>query len=113
MVKGNREIYEVTYNKLVRDNIPSIIEENNKSYTTHIADEDEYRAALLMKLNEETMEFISEPCVEELADILEVIDALKHTFKIEDDEVERVKSRKRTERGGFEKRIILETVYKK
>jgi predicted house-cleaning noncanonical NTP pyrophosphatase (MazG superfamily) len=102
--------HQTVYNKLVRDYIPEIIESSGKTYTHHIADEAEYQSALLTKLREEADEFISTPSVEELADILEVIDAIKQYYHYEDAVIHAVKTDKAIERGGFAKRIILETV---
>lgn len=44
------------YNKLVRDNIPSIIEKDNKKCNYHIAKEEEQLTYLFSKLNEEILE---------------------------------------------------------
>ncbi len=87
------------YNKkLVRDNIPQIIKAKGGQVKMHVATKAEYWQKLKEKLREEVEEFITSESPEELADILEVIDAI-YTFK---------KIDKRRERGGFAKRIILE-----
>jgi predicted house-cleaning noncanonical NTP pyrophosphatase (MazG superfamily) len=101
---------KTVYNKLVRDYIPEIIQSGGKTYTHHIAGEEEYQKALLLKLREEADEFILQPCLEELADILEVIDAIKQLFHYENEAIAAVKSDKQRSRGAFKKRIILETV---
>lgn len=100
----------MTYSKLVRDNIPEIITENGESPVTHIATNDEYSVALHNKLKEEVEEFLEEPSIEELADILEVVDALivAHAFSAED--VLEAKEDKFEKRGGFYKKIILDDV---
>lgn len=41
---------EKTYNKLVRDNIPSIIQDDNEIPITRILSDDEYRKELYKKL---------------------------------------------------------------
>jgi predicted house-cleaning noncanonical NTP pyrophosphatase (MazG superfamily) len=46
----------VTYNKLVRDRIPEIIEADGHHAFTRILDDQDYRAALLAKLVEEARE---------------------------------------------------------
>jgi predicted house-cleaning noncanonical NTP pyrophosphatase (MazG superfamily) len=98
----------VDYNKLVRDNIPEIILNENKVPYTHIADEKEYFDLLKKKLKEEVEEFIEEASEEELADIEEVLEAL---YKIYDKEkVLEIKKKKAEKRGKFEKRIVLEKV---
>jgi len=65
---------------------------------------------LKAKLLEEVSEFIETPCIEELADVDEVLEAIRKHFKYEKAELERVSTRKRIERGGFDEKIILEYV---
>ena len=98
------------YNKLVRDRIPEIIEESGKKAVIYIADDKEYLEKLYDKLIEEIEEFKENPSPEELADILEVCDAIREYFKIDANEVEYIKKKKFEERGGFYKRIILKEV---
>ena len=100
---------EIVFNKLVRDNIPEIIKADGAECVTHIAKDDEYRALLIAKLKEEVDELIHNPCAEEIADVLEVIDAIAKFEGIMIDEIKRHKLSKRVNRGGFHKRIVLET----
>lgn len=99
----------IKYDKLIRDKIPQIISDNDKNYITHKALDVEYREYLLKKLVEETTEFCEEPCSAEMADILEVLDALRKAFSLTN--IEKIRSEKYIKRGGFEKRIILESVW--
>lgn len=101
----------ITYNKLIRDKIPAIIQESGKGYKTHIADTKEYQTMLLEKLLEEAREMKEEPCLEELADILEVIEAIKCAFEFNETSLQKKQTDKRNARGGFLKRIILEYTY--
>lgn len=57
------------------------------------------------KLGEECEEFLKSSVPEELADIIEVVDALKKLPEYS--AVEMVRKEKLKERGGFEKKIIL------
>lgn len=96
------------HNKLVRDKIPEIIEQNGDRAITHIANDEEYKKALEEKLYEEIAEFLKDSCVEEAADIMEVLEAI---CKLKGDDlvdVEKVRLEKADKRGRFEKRIILE-----
>ena len=98
------------YNKLVRDNIPEIIESKGKKLITHIADKEEFDEKLKEKLKEEVSEFIENPEEEELADILEVINAIINTNNFNKDKIENIRIKKAGERGSFSKKIILDEV---
>ena len=93
------------YNKLVRDKIPEYLDSKGISYEKRIANQEEYKNELIKKLNEEIKEFIEAKNIEELADILEVIEALKKLPEFSN--VEEIKLKKFKEKGGFEKKIIL------
>jgi len=59
-------------------------------------------------LQEEVIEFIQAENTEELADVLEVIEAIFDFKKINKAELETVKKKKTEDRGVFKKKIILE-----
>lgn len=94
-----------TYNKLVRDKIPEILDQKGVSYEKRIASQEEYKEELIKKLREELEEFEQAQDIEELADIVEVIRALEKLPEYR--HVEEVRKKKAEERGAFEKRIIL------
>jgi predicted house-cleaning noncanonical NTP pyrophosphatase (MazG superfamily) len=96
------------YDKLVRDNIPEIIRQKGVEPVIHAASEEEYWSKLKEKLSEEVAEFQEAETQEEMADVLEVIDAIMDFKGFKKDEVEAIKSKKAEERGGFKKRIILD-----
>ena len=98
------------YNKLVRDKIPEIIKNKGETPITHIADEEEYWKKLKEKLQEEVNKFLGQSNEDELADILEVVNAICEFKKINQKELESVKKKKAEERGGFKDRIILDEV---
>lgn len=96
------------YDKLVRDRIPDIIRAKGESCVTHVADDAEYEIKLFEKLREEAEELIRDKSIGEIADVLEVIDAIAEFKGFPKKEVETVKQKKFGERGGFSDRIILE-----
>jgi len=99
------------FEKLVRDKIPEIIAASGKeAICRRDMDLDSVRRRLLNKLQEEAEEFRITPCVEELADLVEVVDGLAHREGFSFAEVLAIKEKKRAERGGFDLGIILDTV---
>ena len=104
------------YNKLVRDNIPTIIEKNNKKSKIRILDENEYIIELKKKLMEESNEVHNanskQEILEEIADVYEVIDALMNIYHISKEEVLDIKEKKAIKNGKFNKKIFLEYVIK-
>ena len=100
----------IPQNKLVRDNIPDIIESNNQSAKTVILDDEKYTTALEKKLKEETREYLHSKELMELADILEVVEALAKNQGSSFDEVLELKKQKQEKNGAFEKRIFLVSV---
>ena len=65
---------------------------------------------LFEKLIEELEEFKENPCEEEMADMLEVIYALRDIYNFNEDEIEKVRFEKNKSRGGFRKGIVLDFV---
>lgn len=94
-----------SYNKLVRDNIPEILDQKGVKYEKRVASPEEYKVELIKKLAEEVTEFSEAGDPEELADVIEVVEALKQLPAYE--QVEAIRQRKREEKGGFDKKIIL------
>lgn len=101
------ESNEYRYDKLVRDRIPEIIEGEGFMPTVRILSDEEYLAELHRKLREETEEYLRDENAEEIADVLEVLEAICAAKGFSKDEVLRIKDQKREKRGGFEKRLYL------
>ena len=98
------------YNKLVRDKIPEIIEVDGKTCKTRILSDEEYIAALEAKLNEEVAEYQADKNLEEMADVLEVLQAICIARGYSLEELEALRAKKANERGGFADKIFLEYV---
>lgn len=103
-----------TYNKLVRDNIPTIIAEAGKTCRWRLATKEETPKYLLAKVKEEAEELSNattkEETINEIADIVEVISYIASLFGIDKDEIDEAVIAKHQERGGFDNLIILEEV---
>jgi len=72
-----------------------------------VADNAEYREKLKEKLLEEVKEFCESESIEELADILEVIDAISNLKKFAHTQIQSIRTTKIDERGAFTKKIIM------
>lgn len=97
-------------NKLVRDNIPQICKENGQIPNTKVLDDMEYTSALYKKLQEETKEYLISNEIEELADIIEVVEALAENQGSSFEEVLKLKQDKQDKNGGFKNRVFLISV---
>ena len=100
----------ITYNKLVRDRIPEIIEADGKTCKTEILSDEDYLKMVDAKLDEELAEYHKDQNVEELADLLEVIYAAAQARGCSIDELEQIRQGKAKKRGSFQKKILLKEV---
>jgi predicted house-cleaning noncanonical NTP pyrophosphatase (MazG superfamily) len=100
-----------TYNKLVRDRIPEVIEKTGKQCTTKILNDEDYIKELKNKSFEELNEYMNaandKDAIEELADLLEIIHALAECHGATIGKVEQVRQEKAEKRGGFKEKIFL------
>lgn len=95
------------YDKLVRDRIPEIIEGSGKTCTTRILSQEEYLQKLDEKLCEELGEYQESKSLEELADLLEVMEAVVKARGYTLEQLYAIRDEKRAKRGGFDDRILL------
>lgn len=106
---------EKKFYKLVRDNIPDIIRNNGgKPVIRVVSSNDEFFSYLKNKLLEECDEVVysksKSECVEELADVLEVVYSISKCLSISKYQLETVRLDKSQKRGSFDKKIFLEKV---
>ena len=99
-----------TIDKLVRDNVPSIIIENGEIPSFRILDDEEFLEELDKKLLEEVSEYQESRSLEELADILQVICTISEVKGGGYRELEYLRYEKSVERGAFKSQIFLESV---
>jgi predicted house-cleaning noncanonical NTP pyrophosphatase (MazG superfamily) len=98
------------YDKLVRDKIPEICLKDGAVPRFRVLSNDkDYLNALLEKLLEESNEVKNDPTLGELADVLEVLQSIGKALGYSVDQIEQFRISKAKERGGFDKRIFLES----
>ena len=101
---------KAVYRKLVRDRIPEIIEQSGRTCSCSILSDEDYLKRLDEKLDEELAEYQESKSMEELADLLEVMRAVALARGSSIEEVEEIRRHKAEQRGGFERKILLEEV---
>lgn len=99
-----------SYHKLVRDRIPEIIKADGKTCICETLSDEDYVSLLDQKLNEELAEYQESKSLEELADLLEVIQAVVKARGWTVEDLERVRADKAAKRGGFAEKILLKEV---
>ncbi len=98
--------------KLVRDLIPSIINDSGRRAVYYHAKGDELKCLLQQKLIEEVHEFLESESPEELVDVLEVIDALCDFYQFDKESIKKIKETKCLEKGAFKEKIVLVEIQK-
>lgn len=100
------------FKKLIRDKMPEIMAAKGTPIRTRVLEDDaEFIAALENKLLEEVQELRNkdQPALAQIAYMKEILDTLQKAYGISSEDVEKERTQKREERGGFEKRLFLET----
>lgn len=99
--------------KLVRDKIPDLIRASGRVPDVRVLDDAAYRSALHAKLLEEAAELrgamTNDEVVAELADVLEVLAAMAALHGPSFEGLVDAADYKRSERGGFARRLWLST----
>ena len=98
------------YNKLVRDKIQKIIEENGQMCETEILSDERYLEMLELKLSEECTEYQIDKNTEALADILEVVYAIANARGMTDGELDRLRLAKANKNGRYKDKIFIKEV---
>jgi predicted house-cleaning noncanonical NTP pyrophosphatase (MazG superfamily) len=101
------------YNKLVRDKILDIIKRDGESPVSRKLSLKEFKHEALKKVVEEAQEILGaenskDELIKEIADLEEVLKAVMDAYKITRAEVNKIKNKRKSTRGAFEKRIFLE-----
>ena len=95
------------YDKLVHDSIPKIIRDTGQKCTTRKIKGKELTSYLSKKVIEEVTELFDDPCAEEFADVIEILEAYRRHVAISIEDVLEAKYKKHKTRGGFQKGIVL------
>lgn len=94
--------------KLVRDKVPDIIRGSGREPDVERVTGEWLKLALKDKLVEEACELRgSEDLYEELADVLEVVDAIAEYWDIDRLKLENIKKEKKDRAGGFREGYVL------
>lgn len=93
--------------KAVRDFIPEILKLSGRKCMIRELSDSNFLPELENKLEEELEEYLKSKELEELADLLEVIYRIAELRSSSKAELEAVRQRKKHERGGFEKNLLL------
>ena len=101
------------YNKLVRDRIPEIIEEAGNDAQVFQVSGKTLQTYAFEKLREEVEEFIANPCAEEVADVMEILNFICHRSGIRDTTILAETLAKRVSRGSFDQGFVLDWVEEK
>lgn len=101
----------VTYNKLVRDKIPAIIEKDGLVCKTKQLNEEQFRKEVVLKFYEELEEYTraqtEEEAKEELADVMELVHTLMELHQINPEQLDTIRQQKNEKCGSFEQKVFL------
>jgi len=102
---------KITYNKLIRDNIPARIENSGGVGSYRKLNGKEFEKKLIQKVEEEasglTAAKSKQELTYELADVIEVIEEIKKVKKISNKQIATARQKNMKKKGGFKKRIFL------
>ncbi len=103
--------YKFKYDKLVRDNIPELIEKNGAKVNQKILNEKNYLIELKKKLIEEVAEMVDakkkEDILNELSDVQEIVDNLLMALGCNAKDLKKIQIQKNKKNGSFKKRIYI------
>ena len=96
-----------TFNKVIRDKIPEIIQKDGHTCNIQTLSDEKFIIEIEKKLSEEVTEYQNDKNPEELADILEVIYRIAQLKGVSKEKLEKIRVKKLQDRGGFEKNLFL------
>lgn len=96
--------------KLVRNKVPRLIAESGREPTTQVVPKEQLLPVLLAKLEEECGELSSNPGLDELVDVLEILAIISWQLEIPAQSILTALRDKRRTHGSFSDSIWLEAV---
>jgi|GEM_PF-127271 len=112
-----KDTYTYRFGKLVRDEtVPGYLDDETViSVDWRELNVMDYRRALVAKIHEEADEIpvldeVTPEIIAEIADLVDVIEALKHSYGISDEAILSASQQKTARRGGFEDRHYIEEI---
>lgn len=103
--------------KLVRDNIPKIINDSGRIAVVDQLDNQSHIYYLAKKMEEESLEVLDAvisgsktEVIEELADLIELIEVLKIKMKISSSEISKKRKDKNNKNGSFNKGYFFKEI---
>lgn len=103
-----------TFNKLVRDKLPDVYKTLQQKITVRELSSDLYSEALCAKLVEEAEELPGvndrRVIMDELADVQQVVDDLMACHGISKEQLQKIQSDKKAQKGGFTNGVFVETI---
>jgi len=103
----------VNNSKAVRDLIPEILRLSGRECIIRELSDSSFLPEIENKLEEELKEYLKSRELEELADLLEVIYRVAELRGSSKAELETIRQRKKREKGGFEKNLLLVSLLEK
>lgn len=100
-----------SYGKLVRDNVPQMLESQGNKCDVDTLQEEIVLEYLYIKLQEEIFDLVDTGDIDELADILEIVYSIGEKYGYSSEDLYKRKIEKKEEYGGFKKNILLKKIY--
>lgn len=94
--------------RLVRDHFVEILRKKWANVTHRFATDDEYKEVILEKLVDVTAQFLEDVTEEGLAEVLEVLNSITHTFNYDLAKIDQIRQKKYDDFGWYEGGVILE-----
>ena len=102
--------FRLPLKKLVRDNIPALIEKEGNKPQYRVLEGEKLRYELYEKLTEEHAELISDKTIDEVVDMIEVLFSIANSLGYDEASTTSLLHEKRVAKGGFSKGFFLEGI---